>query len=295
MQHIDQNEIQQRVRDILTNITILTSEGKLGFLPLGQECVYWMRLWTDVLEELSLRGGGFTEGFLEGTPIPNASWPALPRAVAALGNREFDSGKYLFKFGKEKHLRRFLHSGDIRISPASYYSDPSLNYAIQDDELSFTISASAEGASIQKLDQATLKPIGEKIPAVGKLTLTHRVPTDYLVSCFSKKYTLRSFDDFEADCCLVIKDNKKFMQRLFNGVPANVSCSSIRIDSIKYLDPLNTNPFQVEPFFSKHFRYSYQNELRVVWLPSNPMQKMQPIYASIGSLEDIAELLTVSA
>jgi len=92
--------------------------------------------------------------------MPNPSWPNVPRALAALGGREFEPGKCLFKFGKEKHLRHALLTGSIRVAPASSYSDPSLNYAIRDDELSFTIHMPGNGAFIQKVDEATLKPIG---------------------------------------------------------------------------------------------------------------------------------------
>lgn len=295
MEHINQDELEQRVRDIFTNITVLTPEGKIGLPPIEKGGGYWMQIWTDVLEELVIRGGGFREGFLKNTPMPNPSWPNIPRAAATLGNRQFELGKCLFKFGKEKHLRQALLTGSIRVAPASSYSDPSLNYAIRDDELKFTIQMPGNGAFIQKVDKATLKPVGEKIPVLGNIAQTQGVPTDYLVFCLSAKCELRALDDFEADCCLVIKDTRVFIERLLKGVFVHVPDWAARFDAVDYLDPLNTKPKEVRAYFAKHFRYAYQNEVRVIWLPPKPSPKLQPVSASLGSLEDIAELLTVPA
>jgi hypothetical protein len=68
-----------------------------------------------------------------------------------------------------------------------------------------------------------------------------------------------------------------------------------QVGAVKYLDPLNTMPDKIKLFFSKHFRYAYQNEFRVAWLPQKPISKLQPLFISLGSLEDIAEILTVPA
>ena len=49
----------------------------------------------------------------------------------------FDRGQALVKLGKRIHMQELCESGRIRIAPARLYSDPSLNYAIGDDELTF--------------------------------------------------------------------------------------------------------------------------------------------------------------
>jgi hypothetical protein len=295
LQHVNQDDLEQRVRDIFTNIVVLTPEGKIGLPPIAQGSGYWVQVWTHMLEELQIRGGGFRAGFLKGTPMPIPSWPNIPRARAALDGRTFEPGKCLFKFGKKKYLQETLLSGNLRVAAASSYADPSLNYAIQDDELNFTIHLDAKGAFIQKLDKVTLKPVGERIPVLGNITQTHRVSTDYLVFCLSASYELRALDDFEADCCLVIKDAKAFLDRLLKGVFAHVPDWAGRVGPVVYLDPLNTKPQEVRPYFGKHFRYSYQNEVRVVWVPPKSLPKVQAVVALLGSLEDIAELVIAPA
>jgi hypothetical protein len=293
LEHVGQDDLEQRVRDIFTNMLELTPEGKLGFPPVDRGSRYWIKVWTDVLEELVLRNGYFRPGFLKGAPVPRGCWPNVPRAYAALGGRDFGKGACLFKFGKAKYLHETLASGRLRVASASSYSDPSLNYAIKDDELSFTIQVPGDGVFIQKVDESTLKPVGEKIPVMGNITQTHRTPTDYLVFCMSASYELRAIDDFEGDCCLVIKDVKAFLDRLLKGVLVHVPYWAARVGPVVYLDPLNTKPQEVRPYFGKYFRYAYQNEVRVVWVPPEPTAKVEPVFTSLGSLQDIAELLVV--
>ena len=296
MEHVNQDELEERVRDITTNILSLGPAGQLHPVGGGTGGTdYWIILFTHVLEELSIRNGGFRPGFMKNAYIPKASWPNIPKAALALGDRQFEPGRCLFKFGKEKHLRQALETGSIRISPASSYSDPSLNYAVCDDELRFTIKVPGKGMSIQKVDEMTLKPVGKTIPVVANISMTRRVPTDYLVFCLSAKYELRALDDFEADCCLVIKDSKAFINRLLEATAPNLQRWTAYARAVDYLDPLNTKPEEVKPYFAKHFRFAYQNEVRVVWLPPESVPKAQTIFASLGSLEDIAELLLAPA
>jgi len=292
MEYVNIEAIEQRVRDIFTNHLILTPEGKLGLPSFEHGGGYWIRLFTHVLEEFQSRGIAFRDGFLKGTPIPKPSWPHVPKAIQALAGREFQPGKHLFKFGKAKHLRDMLLRGKIRVAPASSYSDPSLNHAIRDDELRFTIHFPAKGAFIQKVDEKTLQIVGDKIEVTGgNIELTQEAPTDYLVFCLSFKYEWRAFDDFEADCCLVISDAKQFLDRLLIDVFKQFPDWLARVDAVDYLDPLNTSKDKVRPYFSKHFRYTYQNELRVIWVPPQPRNDLKPVFVELGPLDSIAELI----
>jgi hypothetical protein len=139
LEHLSLDELEQRVRDIFTNVSVLSEDGKLSLPPVEKGTGYWMQLFTHVLEEFALRGHWVRPGFLKGTPMPIPTWPEMPRAARAVSGRLFEPGKFLFKFGKREHLRSTLENGTIRLAPASSYSDPSLNYAIRDDELHFTV------------------------------------------------------------------------------------------------------------------------------------------------------------
>src|SRR6266853_4020547 len=104
-------------------------------------------------------------------------------------------------------------------------------------------------------------------------SFTHTVPTDYYVYCFSDLFDFRLFDDFEGDACLVINNPKQFTDRLLCAGFQKFPDWLAQVDTVDYLDPLRTKPGTIRPFFSKHFRYSYQTELRIVWLPQNPQAK----------------------
>jgi hypothetical protein len=44
---------------------------------------------------------------------------------------------------------------------------------------------------------------------------------------------------------------------------------------------------------AKHFGYSYQAEYRFCWFPIDPVPELAPVDLSIGSLLDLADLITL--
>ena len=134
MQSLNDVEVDLRFADIVTNQTILTPEGKIGIFG-----IQWMEKFAHVMEELGYRGRGFPPADLLGDRL------ATPHAVRSeLGAKV--RGRYpngvpdrfvLFKYGKCEHLEALLTRGQLRLSPASAYADPSLNVAIADNELTF--------------------------------------------------------------------------------------------------------------------------------------------------------------
>jgi hypothetical protein len=295
LEHLSQDEIEQRVRDIFTNILILAEDGKLSLPPLEKGTGFWMLLFTHILEEFALRGQWVRPGFLKSNPMPIPTWPAVPRAVRAVAGRQFEPGKCLFKFRKLEHLRCTLEQGKIRVASASSYSDPSLNYAVRDDEIRFTVHVPAKDAWIQKIDEKTLRPSGERIKVLGNMSFTHTVPTDYYVYCLSVLFDFRAFDDFEADACLVVRKPKEFIDRLLLAGFSKLPNWFARADVVDYLDPLRTKRGSVRAFFAKHFRYAYQTELRIVWVPEKRQEGLKPIFAEVGALHDMAELIVLPA
>jgi hypothetical protein len=63
------------------------------------------------------------------------------------------------------------------------------------------------------------------------------------------------------------------------------------VNAVEYYDPLLVTPGEVDVLTCKHFRYAYQKEVRVAWLPPGPIQTLEPIFVELGSLSDIAEVL----
>lgn len=294
LEFADLDKIEQRTKDIIANVTTLTEKGQIGLHSMEKEGGYWMRLFTHILEEHSLRDSGFRPGFMKDASVPVASFPRQPGAIEVLKGRAIDLNKCIFKFGKRVHLEALLNEGKLRIAQASYYSDPSLNAAIRDDELQFNFEMHLKGFRIQTLDQRTRQPTGETYP-IGNVSMTKRMPSDYWILCLAHAYPLRAFDDFGADACLVIREPQLFEKRLMDAVAQTKLAHGGIIDGVDYLDPFNSDPTKMIPFFSKHFRYAYQKELRVVWVPLKSSPKLKPLFITIGSIADVAELLVVDS
>jgi hypothetical protein len=45
--------------------------------------------------------------------------------------------------------------------------------------------------------------------------------------------------------------------------------------------------------FTKHFRYSYQRELRMIWVPPKPQENLTPIHVRLGDLSSFCELMSL--
>lgn len=294
LEYASQDEIEQRIRDLYTNMLVLTENGQLGPPDLEKGGAFWFQLFTHILEEFGLRKSWLRAGALANTPFPRPTYPEIPRAVHALGKREFQPGKFLFKFGKRHYLEETLRTGALRLAPASSYSDPSLNYAMKDDELKFTSTLCVRDAFIQKIDERTGQRIGERIAMLPcNISLTSTLCTDYYPCCLAALFDFRAFDDFEADACLVIKELRPFVDRLLHAGFDKLPDWYARVDCVEYVDPFRKKPRDLRPFFTKHFRYTYQNEFRVVWVPPTPRHDLEPVFIEMGPLLDLAELIEV--
>lgn len=174
----------------------------------------------------------------------------------------------------------------MRISPASSYNDPSLNKAIRDDELSFDIKRVFNNVVV-------LNSKRKITPTFGVVQFSLKSNTNYYVHCFSSGYNFREYDDFEADACIVIKEPRQFIKYLFKHAKKHLPNYDYFASPVKYLDPLNCEPNDVDLFYCKHFKYSYQNEFRAIWIPKNPTFKLEPIFIEIGSMEKYAKLIRI--
>jgi hypothetical protein len=294
LDHLTEEELRQRAKDIFCNSLTLTNEGKIGLHPPKREGEYWMLLWTHVLEEFVLRYGpypaGFTNGFIKKAQIPKPTWPEIPKAVDAIKDLNLRYGKYSVRYDKYHHLLTAIERGLIRIAPASSYDDPSLNPATRDTELEKSISIHPSEINIELLDRITGR-LKAPLRPLGNVTYTLRSPTDYYVYCLSCAYLPRLFDDFEADSCLIILQPKRFIEAVLESFPKKMGGWAGIGSSVSYYDPTTARAKKLSPWFSKHFRYSYQREYRIVWLPPRPKKKLAPIYLELGSLRSYGRLI----
>jgi len=297
MEHLAENELRQRAKDVFLNQLVLTKEAKIGLPPINAEGQYWMILWTHVLEEFVIRYGpypaGFTNGFMKDlSSFPRPDIPLAKLAAKAVQSREVVQGTYIVKYGKAQYLKKAFKNGKILIAPATSYGDPSLNPAIRDEELEVTIQPPPSEFRMEIIDPNTGEKKGDIRPLGNKITTSSQ--TDYYVYCLSNLLTPRLFLDFDhADACLLITSPQKFIELIVKEFE-QVATSFIAMSKpVRYIDPLNTHLDDIEIFFCKHFHYAYQKEFRIVWLPYEPCQKLDYVYLTLGNLEDVCELITL--
>lgn len=286
MKYLSKDELEQRAKDIFTNLIVLQADEKIGLRPINNVGVYWMVIFTELLEEFRLRYGnypnGFESGFIKEANIPNPKdVNKTKKAIDEIGGIK---EKSIYKYGKLIHMKDMIEYGKIRVSPASSYNDSSLSPAIYDDELNFEISRLSEEITLwNETKNCEIKPL-------GSIKCKSSLNTNYYVQCFSTAYSFREFSDFEYDACVVILDIARFIELVENEVKKQIQNYIFIPQAVEYIDPLKPHK-KPDVFFSKHFRYTYQNEFRFIWVPEVPLMELEPFFIEIGNMHEYAKLV----
>ena len=296
MEHLKEDDLQQRAKDVFNNLTLLNEESKISLPKLSSDTEKWMILWTHVLEEFCIRYGpnpaGFTTGFMKDIRIPNPGSPLAAKAANAVKTTSFPQGDYIFKYGKFKYLQQALNEKKIRISPASSYDDPSLNPAIRDEELELSIYPLPSELKMKTYNGKTGEYRGDIHPE--NFVYTTRSKTNYYVYCLSLSFAPRLFLDFDSDACLVIRKPNEFQEMILSIFESKMQNWSGVGKRVVYIDPLNCPMVDIDVFCSKHFRYAYQKEYRFIWLPSDPEQYLDHIWIELPDMIDYCYLVNLS-
>lgn len=291
LQHATSDELKQRFQDLMDNACDFTAEGKLAMKSLEEG--EWIEFFAHALEELELRGESVRPELVKGGHFDGRRYIHAKRAADLWKRLDLPSGTYLLKFGKLKYLRPFWSVGNLRVAPASYYRDPSLNFSIRDSELEFT--QELYGAKVHHPPNGDYSvPRGEwiEMPIIGNVKSTVRSDSDYFISCFSSAYEYRLYDDFEAEGCLVVEDIARFTKSLKSRMEEVLPGWAFSFGGVDYRDPYHPTP-KLNIFFCKHFRHAYQREFRFAWQPPTKRESLKPIYLELGPLKDYCELLVL--
>lgn len=289
LQHLSLKDLIQRTRDVLTVYCVLNEQGKIGLRPINGEGEYWATLFLHIMTEMDLRKATFPDRFLVGAALVTPTWPEIPKPVGAIKNIKL-SGDYLVKYGEQRYLRPMFERGRLRIAPAASYNDLSLNQARKDSELEVSILLDPSETKIELVNQHTLES-ERTIEALGNITATIDYPSNYYVYCLSMAYDTRLFDDFEADCCVIIHHPLRFVEKLYEEFSQRFSGWTGRATGVVYYDPLMIDQMPLSVFFHKHFRYAYQKEYRIVLLPPESEEAFEPFFVELGSLEEYCDLV----
>lgn len=289
MVNLDDDQLNERFKDVLNNQQNLTAAGQVGLVPINKGGSFWMEMFTHLLEEYHFRGGIPTH-LGKKVPIVNTTYPDKPKAMSIIEKLKIPrSGKFLIKLGKFKYLKDMFEDGNIRINPASYFSDPSLNQAQKDDELNLNLDLHPLRVIISdNLRESNLKPI-------GNIRYNIKALTDFYVYCMASTLEPRLFDDFNADSCILIHKPDEFCRHLIDSCKKQFRQNHMWRGfafPVNYIDPLNPPTLDLDVYFTKHFRYWYQREVRIAWLPQQPVDKLSPILVELGDIKRYCELFS---
>lgn len=304
LQHLNDAELTNRGIEIISNIP-KPREVKLGISFNSKNLGYWMRLLIHVIEETKMRGGKdvFLLSEVDRAMVKDAKTSRNEDPVEVLVDKlDLKPGSYLVKYGKSRYLTPMYSDGSIRISPASTYNDFSLNAAVQDNELEDSILIPADKVKYEDFYKKLKVTVGGKSGYLGdfaelsNFTFTRVCNKDFFVSCLCFAHSLRMFEDFEADTCLLITKPKIFLRKVISGFEREFPDAQHHNAQVKYYDPILDKLDNFPPYFSKHFKYYYQNEYRLIWLPCSDLSSapLDHVSLKLGSLAECSELVNLN-
>jgi|ERR1051325_1716892 hypothetical protein len=282
---LETSELKDRFLAVMDNGLFVTDELKIGMLSIAAGGGYWLASSTHLFEEFGKRGG--IPGGFDQRSVPNLEWPGLSTAVRIFNDSKAKYSVALVRLGEAKYLREAFETGRIYIQPASTYADPSLNRAVRDDELQLKIyRKSSVFTRLYDEYGKALRPSG---PKHGRRVETLRAPTNYFVYCMSIERSVRLFGDFKYDACLIIHQPIMFVRRLgAAGLRTLGGSWSWFAGPIEYIDPLRPPNSHLNLVHCKDFKFAYQAEYRLVWLPPQPSFALEPFFAEMGNIKDVA-------
>lgn len=313
LRFVKRKELHQRLQDIAVNMQVITQSGKLGLTTDDR----WPHLLQHVITEMHHRAE------------PPEPWNRDPRVSEALPFKDGElcrkaakvvaacdsDHEVIVKYGKREYMEKLLR-GEIYLNSASKYNQSVHNQAVRDNELEIEFNGGILRSTRPMRFYSRDDPPPEfrdvgflpiyKCPKLELhetnneyATMSIKMSTDYWMFCMANVLDQRLFADFEADCCLIIRQIP-FVHRVIRAVTMqlpNVTNSFGRVD---YVDPLGAFSPEVQINHSipihmtKIFRYAYQREVRLTFLPMKHQQELEPMKIQIGSIADIAELVPLN-
>lgn len=285
LDHLNDEELSERLHDAMNNIRTRSPNAKLGFrTPADRVGETWWSLLTEVLEECAIRGyeypGPINISKFQSTL--DHSFDPIPDMDLAISRHDLQRRPYLMKFGELKWLTESLNHGRFRIASAAYYDSGEHNHARRDTELRRHLRLNPRNSAYAQPKSAD-----------GWLTVDSE--TDYYLFSLTELYNPRLFGDFAANTCLVIFDRRKFLSRLQRAASKQLPGWQIQLSRINYYDPVRVDPAKIIVPTFKPFRHAYQEEFRLICLPPQPRSTLDPVHVELGPLHECATLVDMTA
>lgn len=268
--------------DIQDNILRLNANGKVG-PPDPRKDPIWMERFTDLIAESQFRGGissKLDKGIMLQHFVANTSGK-VNNIDAALWEKN-----YIFRFGQKKYNYQSLNEGKIRLIRSGRYSANDMNRAQKDDENTFTFSVMP--AFLKGVDGMSGLTSFDQAASEGGVHVEFTSNKEYLVWCAAASYDARLPYAFDSDSVLIIHDRKRFERETAKALLRFNSELKVRCGKVRYFDPFIDLERTLDIPFAKHFRFSYQDEYRVVAEGARPPEEL---FLEIPKLHQYAEVV----
>ena len=304
LRDLSDSDLFARAGDLMTVALEHSIDGRIGLSPINEDASKAERL-THVLEEIIIRGIDYRQrGIVEATHVPKPRSPKVMRALEALAGKSWPN-PLLVKFGERKYMASLFIEGKGRISLAKTYNDSSLGYARADDESQISVYVHPTDAhrlmAVQHHPDGSSRGVDVDVPYLGSVKVDLQANSDFYVYCMAQSCDVRMFDDFttptsDVDTCVIVTRPDEFKARIREAIAAKLPGWKPVDSPVMYVDPFFGRVHQLAPQFCKHFRFQYQKEHRLLWLPPEPDQLTTPaptdhVYFDLGPLTDCAKLI----
>lgn len=186
----------------------------------------------------------------------------------------------LYRYSERKWLDRSLRLGEFRLRPASDYKDMEESSARTDDEQHRRFVLHNQKITHVRTEQ----PI---IP-IGDVVRSSYIDSDYLLLCLATMYSDHFYQDFKgSDACLIINNPSEFFNRMYSAIDSVLPNNWGAADG-----PVSYGlRSKLGVPFTKPEEFIFQFEWRFVCLPIPPLNKCEATVVTLGSIEDIAEVV----
>lgn len=220
--------------------------------------------------------------FRNGVPIGVSLFEGYPETL----------NNVIVRFGKRQHIEAMLHNGEVRVTPSNFYSNASLSSAVRDLECEREFHIPAFKSVFSGETHASTKN-SKRVKIEDGFVKEVRKSPNYVLWCACLDIDRRMPDDFEADAALIIKKPNSFASRFKSKLLEVWPGVKVKFGPVEYYDPCSFVHMDSKTSHLKHFRYAYQREWRLCAFPSVDQLPNEAFNIHLGSLDDIAELVTL--
>ena len=254
-------ELEQRLADIVNN-TVRVSVDAL-IIPLkGQKFAEFCVRLTECAEELRIRHGAYSAKFT-GKPFKEMlpfDEPRRARIIRAAQPFSAAPNPCLLRFGRLDHMQSLYNEGELMIQPAKRFMDSDI-CAVQDDECSIEVKGILSSEEVRRVVANPQDVPDEERDHVFNI----RMNIDgYGLYCLGKTPELRMIADWGATGAVIIDHPAEFEKRLLCAVEQELPGARSYFADVSYLDPYSPPSGIPNVATTKHFRYAYQDERRLV-------------------------------